>query len=434
MPIAAVPAYLGQDFSEASPGMRFGMYLLLWGVNERTQENLWTTHDLTYQVRGQQQQERALRQENKNQALSKASQLNANDRKTLEALAQRQAKAFLSVGSDGARMAFHAVSVAPFTTGLGNEHPLENGFAFLSPYGLPYLAGTGVKGVVRMAARELASGEWGTDTGWTGVAGDDGLNLSDIDALFGLESEDQATQHVRGALQFWDVIPQMPGDRLAVEIMTPHQGHYYQQKKDGKTADLASPHESGQPIPINFLSVPPGSGFVFHVQCDLAHLQRIAPRLLVDAQWQTLLKAALRHAYEWLGFGAKTAVGYGAMKEDAKAIQREARQREDAQQADAHAKAEQARTAELAAMPALEREIQAFLDARADKGQPAISALTGALKTTRWQGDTHREVAVWLQAEMRRVNKWKEKSEKKNPDKDNDHQDTLRVMAWLKSP
>lgn len=30
MPIAAVPGYLGQDFSSASPGLRFGMYLPIW--------------------------------------------------------------------------------------------------------------------------------------------------------------------------------------------------------------------------------------------------------------------------------------------------------------------------------------------------------------------------------------------------------------------
>lgn len=30
MSIAAVPDYLGEDFSGASPGMRFGMYLTAW--------------------------------------------------------------------------------------------------------------------------------------------------------------------------------------------------------------------------------------------------------------------------------------------------------------------------------------------------------------------------------------------------------------------
>ena len=30
MAIAAVPEYMGRDFSSASPGLRFGMYLQVW--------------------------------------------------------------------------------------------------------------------------------------------------------------------------------------------------------------------------------------------------------------------------------------------------------------------------------------------------------------------------------------------------------------------
>jgi CRISPR-associated protein Cmr6 len=95
--------------------------------------------------------------------------------------------------------------------------------------------------------------------------------------------------------------------------MTPHQSHYYQQKAQ---AGSTTPHESGQPNPISFLTVPPGARFVFHVQCDLAHLRRLAPALAADERWRTLLDAAFRHAFDWLGFGAKTAVGYGAMHEN----------------------------------------------------------------------------------------------------------------------
>lgn len=32
MTIAAVPNYLGQDFSTASPALRFGMYLSIWNT------------------------------------------------------------------------------------------------------------------------------------------------------------------------------------------------------------------------------------------------------------------------------------------------------------------------------------------------------------------------------------------------------------------
>jgi len=56
-----------------------------------------------------------------------------------------------------------------------------------------------------------------------------------------------------------------------------------------------------------------------------AHLTRLAPDLAKDSHWKILLEAAFQHAYLWLGFGAKTAVGYGAMQENPDA--REERER-----------------------------------------------------------------------------------------------------------
>ncbi|UZR29631.1 type III-B CRISPR module RAMP protein Cmr6 [Methylococcus mesophilus] len=310
MSIAAVPTYLGNDFQDASPGMRFGMYLTLW--------------------------EGAAWSKTRDKPLDGVKRLGDNDKKTMQALIARQERCFDAVASSESTLRLEAQSIAPFTTGLGNEHPLENGFAFLNPYGLPYLPGSGVKGVLRQAARELASGEWGETHGWDEEhphpkslsQGERDLAerecLSVVDILFGLESKNGDTEHLRGALSFWDVIPRIKGDSLMVEIMTPHQKHYYQ---DGQ-----SPHDSGQPTPISFLTVPPGSGFTFHVQCDPAHLKRLSPKLAIDGQWQKLIEAAFEHAFQWLGFGAKTAVGYGAMRSDKQRQAQEAAAAERAEQ------------------------------------------------------------------------------------------------------
>jgi len=308
MPVAAVPSYLGSDFKDASPGLRFGMYLPLWGINQRSKEILWTTHDIKYEARGQSHQEREVKEENKVNALRSAAQLTTRDKALMQALTERQAAAAQTKAN---LLRLETLSISPFTTGLGNEHPLENGFAFLNPYGLPYLPGSGVKGVLRQAARELAYGDWSDNQDWNDDA---------ITALFGREGQNGDTEHQRGALSFWDVIPQIKGDALQVEIMTPHQKHYYQ--------DRQSPHDSGQPVPLNFLTVPPGSGFAFHVQCNLALLNGIAPGLAENSKWKELLQAAFEHAFDWCGFGAKTAVGYGAMGEDPKA--RQQRQEEQA--------------------------------------------------------------------------------------------------------
>lgn len=441
MPIVAVPAYLGKNFKDASPGMRFGMYLCLWGVNRRTKSLLWETHDIDYEVRGQNQQEREVKCENKVAALAAAKCLNDNDQKTMQALLARQKQAFDAVATTDTTLRLEALATAPFTTGLGNEHPLENGFAFLNPYGLPYLPGSGVKGVLRQAARELASGDWGDARGWSEdkpylLMQDEGekrhpvldknkqpVMLSMLDALFGREPANGETEHLRGALVFWDVIPQIAGDSLTVEIMTPHQSHYYQ--------NGATPHESGQPNPISFLTVPPKSGFVFHVQCDLARLHRIAPELAAGGRWKTLLATAFSHAFKWLGFGAKTAVGYGAMAEDETAKERKAQRERDTadqlrreQEAQAHQEA-------LTKMSPAERAMREFLDARKDKNQPELSALLGGLKLGEWSGELKIEIALHVKTLMCDAKKWKEKSEKKKPEKDNDYQDTLRLMAWL---
>lgn len=319
MPIAAVPKYLGQDFKDASPGMRFGMFLKLWGMNNRSRDALWTTHDINYLEAGKDREERAFKDENKVSALKDAQAINAADKKVMQSIQTRQQAGFASVlPHEGLRL--EAQATAPFTTGLGNEHPLENGFAFLNPYGLPYLPGSGVKGVLRQAARELAGGEWGDDHGWSAeknieiTIDKNVIRISLLDALFGLESQDGDKQHLRGALTFWDVIPQIAGNSLAVEIMTPHQSHYYQWKKDSRGNPIeVPPHDSGSPNPISFLTIPPGSGFSFFVTCDTTLLARHAPHLVEGEHWKTLLTAAFEHAFAWLGFGAKTAVGYGAM-------------------------------------------------------------------------------------------------------------------------
>ena len=364
MPVAAVPDYLGKDFSQASPGLRFGMYLPLWGMNQRTKTLSWDTHDITYEVRGQQQQEREVKKENKVTALQQACALSKGDKDIAKAMLQRQNQTFATVTpAQGLRL--QATAIAPFTTGLGNEHPLENGFAFLNPYGLPYLPGSGVKGVLRRATSELASGEWSASDWSTDLRHEvhtlEGKRLfdaSDLDVLFGSEALN-GEDHLRGVLSFWDVIPQIEGNSLMVEIMTPHQSHYYQGNQGKATAGSISPHDSGSPNPISFLTVPPQSAFAFHVVCDSARLQHLAPDLAANDRWKLLLTEAFEHAFNWLGFGAKTSVGYGAMGRDTQAEEKLARA-----QAEAQATASQA--AKMANLSENARKIEAFvLDCKA---------------------------------------------------------------------
>jgi CRISPR-associated protein Cmr6 len=395
MPAAAVPAYLGDTFAAASPGLRFGLLLPIWtdrqdqeaAVRKRTEARSREGQEVAEMLRreGMEATIRHLRQGRsphveglweKNDfaardAWKRIRAISVDDKKRMEALVRRQS---LAAESTPHQLRLDAIAVAPFTTGLGNEHPLENGFAFLNPYGLPYLPGSGVKGVLRQAARELARGEWGETRGWseekpyTLQVGKARIALSMIDVLFGMESGAGDTEHLRGALSFWDVIPQVEGDSLLVEVMTPHQSHYYQARRERKSGDSVTPHDSGQPNPICFLTVPPGSRFAFHVACDAAHLARLtqqrdtgAPDLLgAGTHWQILLQAAFAHAFEWLGFGAKTAVGYGAMQRDAHAETRAAEIRAEREAAERAARQAAEEAARRAAMTEAMRRIDEF--------------------------------------------------------------------------
>lgn len=299
----ALPDYLTRNarFDDCPPGHRFGLYFDGWEADWRKPSNKTPAFKTV------------------------ANALPEHSRQALRALCARQQ---MLAGSLGDSLLTHpARRTAPLATGLGNEHPLENGFAFLTPHGLPYLAGSGVKGVLRRAAEELVKGEWGDACGW---------DKTGIDILFGLETEPGDTQatHTRGALSFWDLFFQPPGDKaplLAVEIMTPHHSQYLQH--DG------SPHANEQPTPIPFLAVAAGSHCTLYVQCNPALIP--ADHAELRDGWRALIEAAIDLAGEWLGFGAKTAVGYGRLEIDPKVrAQREAereKQERERQQREAEA-------------------------------------------------------------------------------------------------
>jgi CRISPR-associated protein Cmr6 len=421
MSIAAVPNYLQSQNPEfylsAPPGHRFLLYFAAWGENQQNGTVDWRMKDRIQKMCRQNGQivptvppqwedlpndqfacTIAAGITPPHDPLKPRTRVPQADtglkpwRPMMEFLLGRQA-AMVATVPEAARLSLPALATSPFTTGLGNEHPLENGFAFLNPYGLPYLPGSGVKGVLRQAARELGRGDWG-DSPWrasnhslSGVEAnapdfDSAQSASYIDALFGREDSNEA---LRGALSFWDVIPQIKGDSLMVEIMTPHQSHYYQQNP---AAGSISPHDSGQPIPISYLTVPPGSGFTFHVVCDLAHLERIAPKLARDGRWKSLVTAAFEHAFAWCGFGAKTAVGYGAMARD---VETEAREAEEQAKAETQAR--------LDALPPNLQQVEKF---RTDMAQ-RFAQLNGKLDR---QNTEYHQKAQKLARDARESDGW----------------------------
>jgi CRISPR-associated protein Cmr6 len=170
-----------------------------------------------------------------------------------------------------------------FVTGLGLAHPVENGFAWHPTLGVPYLAGSAVKGLMR------AWLEW------------EEVDSGVVDLWLGSEDEGEESA---GKLIFFDAVPVKPVE-LTADVMTPHLGKWYENGGDLENLQQVEriPADWHDPVPIPFLAVKNAS-FLF----------AIAPRCLDS---QDLVNPALKElseALDWLGAGAKTAAGYGHFK------------------------------------------------------------------------------------------------------------------------
>lgn len=163
-----------------------------------------------------------------------------------------------------------------FITGIGREHPVENGFSWHHTLGAPFLPGSSVKGLVRSWAKV-----------WIGE------EPKIVDRIFG---PDGSEGRQVGSVVFFDALPVKPV-KLKADVMTPHYQGYYQ-KNGGPPADWYSP------VPISFLTVSGGQSFAF----------AIAPRRSGNESDKSDMEKAvkwLEEALASIGAGAKTSIGYG---------------------------------------------------------------------------------------------------------------------------
>lgn len=216
------------------------------------------------------------------------------------ALLARQAAAFAGLRERCDGLERRLQSLTPFITGIGQPHPLENGFAFLKPYGLPYLAASGVKGAVRAACVETWRERY---------AGDEAAVRGLSKHYFG--SDDKGTErgevaeHARGALVFLDLLPEpvVPGPDGKVrplyrlDIVNPHYMPYY----EGRDV----PADWHSPVPSNFLTLRDGLSWTLRVV--YAPLNRDEAR----QAWLDDVRPGIERALTAGGFGAKKTWGYG---------------------------------------------------------------------------------------------------------------------------
>lgn len=214
-------------------------------------------------------------------------------KKLLEAKAKRQNDYIDSLKNLGLEtFTFKVRTASPFITGLGSGHPTETGMILDRNIGIPYIPASSIKGVLRLAcainlAREIP------EYAKTGVVPDDNETLV---KYFGTMTQD-AKSRSRGRLMFFDAYPEkIPV--LKMDILNPHFSNYYSGKNK-------QPLESETPIPVSFLVVKEETPFTFN--CAFIPLQ--------DEKCSTdEITAMFKTAFEEVGFGGKTAIGYGRFK------------------------------------------------------------------------------------------------------------------------
>ena len=222
-------------------------------------------------------------------------------------------------------------------SGMGNPHPVENGFAWHPTLGVPFLTGAAVKGLLRSHIE-------------THLDASDAELKALLFQWFGSTDKDPLKAGYisqAGALVFFDAIPIQPV-HLTVDIMTPHMGKWYE--KGGSDVSVghpdAVPADWHDPVPVTYLAAKSISMQFSFALRTCPQSNSTSPSIELDDVFD-----ALQHALKQSGAGGKTAVGYGAMEIDSDA---EELQRVAVQQALLAALREE--------MTAAQRKIRDFID------------------------------------------------------------------------
>jgi CRISPR-associated protein Cmr6 len=200
--------------------------------------------------------------------------------------------------------------------GLGNASAYNNGFTFHPVYGIPYIPGQALKGIVRSyIIREFFDKK-------ESKAEQDPVFCY----LFGCSEKGYDKTARAGKLNFLDAFPTNKF-KLVPDIMNPHYSEYY-----GDQTGSKAPVDSEKLIPIFFLSLKDAQfNFVFYIKAKYDNTLRDLEfkidkgtsayqnypdnlNLFNTAKKPSdLVSEILKDALIYQGIGAKTAVGYGRL-------------------------------------------------------------------------------------------------------------------------
>ncbi len=304
----------------------------------------------------------------------------------IEQLRDRQTQQLLQLSKLGIKLYCVDATVDwRLIVGLGSDHVQETNMTLHHIYGIPYIPGSAVKGVLR---------HWWLQEDFKNKE-DNALKDENFLALFGGPKQ-------RGEVQFLDAYPDS-NIRFATDIMNPHYPDYY--------GGSEPPKDSQNPVPINFLTVEQTTfRFAF-----LAEDQKLLDKL----------KMRFEVALELKGIGAKTAVGYGYFRDfkEMDIIEREVEKQREAERLLAEERAEKQRLereeaekqreaerlANLSPVEQLVEELNRLTESHVDEAR--VTAIYGE-KLPALEGDEEQMIARALKAYWQRINKWGGRSKK----------------------
>lgn len=164
--------------------------------------------------------------------------------------------------------------------GLGEKGVTEIGLSLDHTWGVPYIPGSALKGLMAHTAHHIFKEDW---------------KLFDTKGKYSAELFGDTDEQGLMAVLDAKMIP-TPGQFIFADILTSHHQQYYTHTQ--KTA-LPPPSDMDSPNPVNFVST--ACSFLVAIEC-------------ADLGWRTMAQTLLEKGLLLFGVGAKTNAGYGRFK------------------------------------------------------------------------------------------------------------------------
>lgn len=190
--------------------------------------------------------------------------------------------------------------------GMGNESVYETSMTLHHIYGIPYIPGSAIKGVVRSHIITEAFAEAEKDQGDSKKIEERSLSDPGFCDIFGCPQKSFYKESRQGKIIFFDAFP-LSKPQIKPDVMNPHYGPYY-----SDSSGTVPPADYHNPKPIFFLTVV-DTEFRFIIgikEKDNNTIQQgeFKDKYPLETAYECMKKALCEH-----GIGAKTAVGYGYM-------------------------------------------------------------------------------------------------------------------------